>query len=308
MAFREVYRRQVALLIRLLPVVAGEKEFALKGGTAINLFVRDMPRLSVDIDLNYLPVAPRAESLLAIDAGMKRLARGIEHAVKGAKATLGAPHDGAVTKLLVRADGVQTKIEVTPVSRGTVFPAHVAAVVDVVEDTFGFAEAQLVSFPDLYAGKLVAALDRQHPRDLFDIRGLLAAEGISDELRQAFIAYMISHNRPMAEVLAPRRKDLQVPFEREFEGMTEEPVALEELYAAREALIDQVVGAMPEAQRTFLIGFERGDPEWTLLGLPEVAKLPAVVWRQQNLDSLGKERRAKLVASLEEALVTQTSR
>lgn len=56
-----------------VPFVATEKEFALKGGTAINLFIRDMPRLSVDIDLTYVPVADRATSLKAIDAGMKRI-------------------------------------------------------------------------------------------------------------------------------------------------------------------------------------------------------------------------------------------
>ena len=68
MAFAEIYRRQAALLIRTLPLVAEETCFALKGGTAINLFIRNMPRLSVDIDLTYLPVQPRAESLTAIDA------------------------------------------------------------------------------------------------------------------------------------------------------------------------------------------------------------------------------------------------
>ena len=67
------YRAQVALLIAVMPFVAAEEEFALKGGTAINLFLRDMPRLSVDIDLAYLRVAERAESLAAIDAAMKRL-------------------------------------------------------------------------------------------------------------------------------------------------------------------------------------------------------------------------------------------
>ena len=49
------YKAQVDLLLRILPFVAKEENFALKGGTAINLFVRDMPRLSVDLDLNYLP-------------------------------------------------------------------------------------------------------------------------------------------------------------------------------------------------------------------------------------------------------------
>ena len=54
-----------------MPFVAAEKDFALKGGTAINLFLRDLPRLSVDIDLTYLPIADRAQSLAAIDAAMK---------------------------------------------------------------------------------------------------------------------------------------------------------------------------------------------------------------------------------------------
>jgi hypothetical protein len=103
----------------------------------------------------------------------------------------------------------------------------------------------LVSFPDLYAGKIVAALDRQHPRDLFDVRDLLANEGVSDELRRAFIVYILSHNRPMGEVLAPTRKDLRQEFEAGFAGMTEEPVTLEALYDAREALIAEVVGKMP---------------------------------------------------------------
>lgn len=120
MAFAETYRRQVALLIRALPLVAEEKWFALKGGTAINLFVRNMPRLSVDIDLTYLSVQARAESLAAIDAAMKRIAGRIKQAIPGAQIHEGKL-EGALTRLLVRAEGVQTKIEVTPVLRGCVY-------------------------------------------------------------------------------------------------------------------------------------------------------------------------------------------
>jgi predicted nucleotidyltransferase component of viral defense system len=83
LAFSEVYRKQVELLIRILPFIAEEDCFALKGGTAINLFVRNMPRLSVDIDLTYLPVLPRAESLAAIDAAMKRIAERIRKGLRG---------------------------------------------------------------------------------------------------------------------------------------------------------------------------------------------------------------------------------
>ncbi len=71
------------------------------------------------------------------------------------------------SKLLVRADGVQIKIEVTPVLRGCVYEAEVRTVSAMVENAFGFAEMQLVSLADLYAGKLVAALDRHHPREFF---------------------------------------------------------------------------------------------------------------------------------------------
>jgi hypothetical protein len=160
----------------------------------------------------------------------------------------------------------------------------------------------VVSFADLYGGKIVAALDRQHPRDLFDVRDLLANEGIDDALRKAFIVYLISHDRPMAEVLAPTRKDISGEYAHGFDGMTDEPVPLDELTAAREAIIAEIVGKMPRAHRQFLISFERGEPNWDLLGVPGAADLPAVKWRQQNLDKLPKEKRAQLVEALKKAL------
>jgi len=171
-----------------------------------------------------------------------------------------------------------------------------------VEDAFGFAEMKVISFADLYAGKITAALDRQHPRDLFDVRDLLANEGISDDLRRAFIVYLISHHRTMAELLAPTRKPLDVEFVRGFEGMTEEPVTVDELVAAREAIIAAMVGEMPETHRKFLISFKRGEPDWDLLELPGAADLPAVQWKLHNLGKLSDERRARLVAELERIL------
>jgi predicted nucleotidyltransferase component of viral defense system len=301
MAFADVYRRQVGLLIRTLPLVAREQCFALKGGTAINLFVRDMPRLSVDIDLTYLPVQERAASFAAIDAAMKRIAANIKTGIRGAGITEGKA-ESAVTKLMVRADGVQIKIEVTPVLRGCAYEPELRSVSDRVERQFGFAEMQLVSFPDLYAGKIVAALDRQHPRDHFDVRDLLANEGIDDNLRKAFVVYLLSHDRPMSEVLAPTRKDISQEFMRGFGGMTDAPVTIDELIAAREALIADIVRNMPSAHRRFLVSFERGQPEWSLLGLPAAAELPAVKWRQLNLNKLSADKRAALVARLEEVL------
>jgi predicted nucleotidyltransferase component of viral defense system len=182
MPFGEVYRVQVSLLIRALPHIAAEDCFALKGGTAINLFVRDMPRLSVDIDLTYLPVEPRGPSLGTIDRAMARIADRLRRAIPKSTVTVGGS-ENVVTRLFLRADGAQIKIEVTPVLRGCVYEPELRGVRPVVEDAFGFAEINVVSFADLYAGKIVAALDRQHPRDLFDVRDLLAHEGIDMPLR-----------------------------------------------------------------------------------------------------------------------------
>jgi predicted nucleotidyltransferase component of viral defense system len=301
MAFAEIYKKQVALLIRVLPFVTEEACFALKGGTAINLFVRDLPRLSVDIDLTYLPVAPRPQSLADINVAMKRISARIKASIPNAQITE-AVTENTVVKLMVRSQGVQIKIEVTPVLRGCVFDPSLTSVQPAVEDEYGFADARVVSFADLYAGKIVAALDRQHPRDFFDVRDLLANEGISDDLRQAFIVYLLSHNRPMSEVVAPTLKNIEGAYKHGFEGMPREPTSLAELIAARDNLIAAIVGDMPSAHRKFLISFERGEPDWDLLGLPGAKDLPAVRFRQQNLDKLPKDKRAQLVARLEEVL------
>ena len=262
MPVSEVYQRQVSLLIRILPLVAAEECFALKGGTAINLFVRDMPRVSVDIDLTYLPLSSREESLAAIDAAMKRIAERIRDAFSGVRITaIGTKPEKAILKLLVRHEGAQVEIEVTPVLRGCVYEPELRAVSPSVEDAFGFAEIRVVSFADLYAGKIVAALDRQHPRDLFDVRDLLANEGINHDLRCAFVVYLLSHNRPMAEILAPARKPIADEFQHGFSGMTTLPVSIEELITAREALITSIVRQMPEVHRRFLLSFERGEPD-----------------------------------------------
>jgi len=306
MAFNDAYRQQVGLLIRVLPSVAAEECFALKGGTAINLFIRDLPRLSVDIDLTYLPIEPREQSLAAITAALTRIAARIRAAIPGAKISL-SPDPASATKLIVRAEETQIKIEVTPVLRGCVFEPEQRTVSAAVEAAFGYAEIAVVSFADLYAGKIVAALDRQHPRDLFDIRDLLANEGIDDALRQAFIVYLVSHDRPMSEVLAPKLKDFSNEFLRGFEGMAEQAITQDELAAARDALIAEIVGHMPEMHRQFLISFEQGSPDWDLLGVAGASDLPAVRWRQQNLDKLSDQRRTALVDRLAAVLGGDTT-
>ena len=292
-----------------MPLVAEETCFALKGGTAINLFVRDLPRLSVDIDLTYLPVASWDESLRDVDAALRRIAGRIEASLAAARVQPGTVRgEDAVNKLFVRDGRVQVKIEVTPVLRGCVYEPEERAVSQTVERLLGFAAIRVVSFADLFAGKLVAALDRQHPRDLFDVRELLAREGIDDRLRTAFIVYLISHNRPLAELLAPVRRDMEEEFERGLAGMTEVPVTLDALVDTREALIADVVGRMPDAHKRFLLSFEEGAPDWSLLDVPDAARLPAVQWRMANLARLDGPRRSELATGLAAALAESAKR
>ncbi|WP_158820266.1 nucleotidyl transferase AbiEii/AbiGii toxin family protein [Granulicella sp. S156] len=294
----EVFEAQVALLVRVLPNVATETCFALKGGTAINLFVRDLPRLSVDIDLVYLPVEDRETSLVGIRSALNRIAQKIRKAVPDSVVTDSANADG--TLVLIRQRNAQIKIEVTPVLRGTVHPVELKTVRPIVEEQFGFAEIQVVSFADLYAGKLVAALDRQHPRDLFDVQYLLANEGIDKTLHQTFLAYILSHNRPAHELLQPRLKDITQAFEREFVGMTVNETSLDTLLTTREKLVSEIRSGLDDTSKLFMRSFHTLQPDWELIGSPTIRNLPAIRWKLMNLERLQIENPEKYQTMLQQ--------
>lgn len=129
---------------------------------------------------------------------------------------------------LVVNQGASVKIELSPVLRGVLHLPEIRSVIESVEQQFGFAEAPLIALEDLYAGKICAALDRQHPRDFYDVLLLLENEGISESLRKAFLAYLVSHSRPMEELLEPRWQPLGAAFENEFKGMTFRKVSVKE--------------------------------------------------------------------------------
>jgi hypothetical protein len=296
------YYRQVRLLVAVLPFVAREGCFALKGGTAINLFVRDMPRLSVDIDLAFVALSDRMTALREIDAALRRIAAAIEHALPGVHARISKEEAGKGFGLLVRAPDAQIKVEVSPVLRGTVYAPSTRRIVASAEREIGFAEVAVLSEADLYAGKIVAALDRQHPRDLFDVMLLLATEGISEALFRAFLVYAASHDGSLARILDPRPKPLADLFERQFRNMIMQPVALADLEAARTAMIRELHRRIDERAKAFLLSFKRGGPDWTLLGLAHVKDLPAIRWKLQNLDEMAPAKRQEAIATLEEVL------
>ena len=297
-----IYYKQVQLLMQVIPFVAEQKCFALKGGTAINLFVRNLPRLSVDIDLVYLPMKPRDEALEDIRQALGAISVEIRNRLSATEVTEAYRDKDDALRLIVARGGVQIKIELSPVLRGTVFEPEVMAVNEVVEDEFGYAEILVVALPDLYAGKICAALDRQHPRDLFDVKWLLENEGLSDDLRKAVLVYIASHNRPMSELLRPQLKEIRSVYEGEFADMAEKEVPLEELEAVRERLIDLIHAGLTGDEKQFLLSFKNRKPDWGLLGLEGVSELPAIKWKQINLSKMPDEKHSRAYAALVKAL------
>ena len=283
---REPYAAQVALLVRLLPIIYETKAvFALKGGTAINLFYRDLPRLSVDIDLTYLPVQERQASLTQIDETLTSIMEDINK-VRGLTAKRIAGGGGGATRISADDGSARVKIETSPVTRGIVGSTQTMAVCDLVAEEFGFAETEVVSFEDLYGGKIHAALDRQHPRDLFDIAELYENEGLTDALLRTFMVYLASSPRPPHELLDPNHIDMKDAYKDEFVGMTRRSVELDELHAVRSHLIKDIQSRLGGPIAEFLVGLQAGKPDFELLGLSAASELPAVRWKLLNLNRL----------------------
>lgn len=299
-----IYYKQVQLLLRVLPFAAKEECFALKGGTAINLFLRDLPRYSVDIDLVYLPDEDRDTALRHAGEALQRIAEDIQASLPDTTVNRTKQAPDAL-RILIIQHGVQIKLELSPVLRGSVFPPEERSVSPKVEEMLGYASMRLMSFADVYAGKICAALDRQHPRDLFDIKFLLENEGIDDDLRKTFLVYLISNNRPIAEMLSPNRLDMRPAYEGEFANMAETHVPVEELEDVREELIRILHRDLTEDEKQFLLSFKNREPDWSLLGIEHVdaiKDLPAIRWKLLNLGRMSDEKHRQAVENLRRVL------
>ena len=283
----EAYKDQVRLLLRVLPLVAQEEVFALKGGTAINLFERDMPRLSVDIDLTYLPFDDRATALANIDTALFRLKGKIERLQTGIKVTPVPQKEGNDAKLHCQFQRTHIKIEVNTTLRGHVFAPRLMACTESVQTAFEtFVEVPVVSHGELYGGKLVAALDRQHPRDLFDAHHLLNNEGLTPEIKLGMIVCLLSGKRPINEILLSTPKDQHEAFENQFAGMAFTPFSYDDFVATRTRLNDAIKVALTDQDKAFLLSFKRGEPDWSLVDIAELQNMPSVQWKLMNIRGL----------------------
>jgi len=296
----QVYLDTARLMIQVAPLVFADNVFALKGGTAINLFVRDMPRLSVDLDLVFV------DHRLGRDEALARINDAIRNSVdrlkkRGFQTHAAIVADAGETKLFVRRDKLEVKVEVNFVLRGTVHPIRSTSLTPKAKETLlADLELPVVSLPDLYGGKLVAALDRQHPRDLFDVMELFLHGGITPEIRRSFVVYLASHNRPIHEVLFPNLRDISSEYESTFKGMTTEPVELKALVSARERMIAELKAGLDAAEREFLLSLARNEPNWDLLGIEHLEQLPGIRWKLENLGRLANANPKKLKEQAQE--------
>ena len=278
---------EAKLMMECLPIITKFSDFALKGGTALNFFVRNMPRLSVDIDLTYLPLQNRETTLQKISDLLKEISKALQKDLAEVKVTESS-HRGQrrVSKLFVNRDNVQIKIEPNEVIRGSVFTPTVVTITEAVQELFEMeVDMQVLSFEDLYGGKICAALDRQHPRDLFDIKLLLENEGLTTKLRQSFLVYLLSHDRPINEVITPAKKDISLTYETEFKGMTSKDIPLQELIDSRDELVSSIHKSLTNDEKEFILSFKSGDPDWTLFPI-KIEPLPAIRWKLQNIQKL----------------------
>jgi hypothetical protein len=296
------YYHQARLLLRIMPIIERYPIFALKGGTAINFFIRDMPRLSVDIDLTYIPIDERETALSAINHALENMRKDIERLIPDVIVISKTVQDN-LAGLSVRAADSIVKIEPNSVLRGTIYKPAILSVTHRVQEEFGVAvETRVLDIADLYGGKICAALDRQHPRDLFDVKCLLENEGITDSIRKSFVVHLVSHGQPMAELLSPHYQDIKIVFEKEFEGMCFDRISLPELEDARDKLVAIIRQGLTDKERQFILSVKKGEPEWELLGLKGIERLPAVQWKLFNLSRMDKKKLKAAISKLEFAL------
>ena len=292
--YSPVFARKVELLLKLMPFVMNEGVFAVHGGTAINLFVKDMPRYSVDIDLTYTPLAGREESLKDINAHLQSI---IQHALPQLPGLHVIPNYDTC-KLLCEYHGYQVKVEVNQTKRGLIGgEAKTLPLSKKAQEEFGlYCEATIVPQTLLYGGKIAAALSRQHPRDLFDVKYM---DLPLSEVREGLIFCLLGSDRPIHESFAPKLIDQRLAIVNQFEGMTDISFSYEDFEQTRAKLITDVRSLMTDADKQFLLSFESGEPLWDGYEFEYFKNYPSIQWKLLNLTKLKRSNPAKLQSEVD---------
>jgi predicted nucleotidyltransferase component of viral defense system len=280
------YVQTVNLLLDIAPTVFQTPKFAMKGGTALNLFVQNLPRLSVDIDVVFIDHKTDRET--ALDEISQELKR-IESTIigMGYLAKIRKINSSDEVKIIISSPVAEVKIEVNFVFRGTVLPEQTLGLSTKTQELFSRnIQLPILSPSELYGSKLVAAMDRQHPRDLFDVLKMYESHGLTLEILDCFVAYLAGHNRPVHEVLFSNIQPMEETFKNEFVGMTSEPISLEVLKNTQNKLMGELPQALTTSHRSFLLSLVTGNPDWSLMPFNHLQEMPAIKWKLRNLNSL----------------------
>lgn len=295
------YLEQVSTLIDIIPLISNDSRFAIKGGTAINLFLFNMPRLSVDIDLCYLPLTPREQALNDIKDFIKNLAQKVTFL--GFKTREKQSAVGYESTLFILTKRIEVKVEINLVVRGSVYKPVTRSLVAEAKKVFKRDVDMLcLANDDLFAGKICAALDRQHPRDFFDLYMFFNQFTYTQELHQAFIVYLLSCKRPISELIYPNPTDLKPTYKAQFEGMTSEDIDCQTLENTRTKIFTLITAAFTDQEKEFLISFKRGEPKWDLFPVQNAQNFPSVKWKLHNIRTMTAIKREKALALLEKKL------
>lgn len=293
------YKDQVALLIKIIPEVEKVSQFALHGGTAINLFIRDMPRLSVDIDLTYLKIDDRPTAMANIIKGLASIQANITQNIPGVKVNFLEQQ----LKLQVSKGGAIVKIEVNQGIRGIMDSVSELVLCEKAQEDFdAFCTIQGVPLGQLYGGKICAALDRQHPRDLFDVHYILQNEGITQSIKEGFIFTLLSSGRSMHDILFPHKLDQRNTYENQFSGMTKEPFSYKDFERTRDQLLITLHDSLTTEDKEYVVAFKNVTPNWKHLNFK---KFPAIQWKLRNLQNLkmsNPQKHSELVMRLQKKL------
>ena len=127
-------------------------------------------------------------------------------------------------------------------------------------------------------------------------------EGVTEALRKAFLVYLVSHPRPIEELLEPNWKQQDALFESEFRGMAFSDVALPEMLGAVKGVLEEMLAGLDEAEKRFLCGLYEGEADGKPLGLDHVEAMPAVKWKVRNVARMGVGKRAASLGRLKEIL------
>ena len=294
------YVQTVNLLLDIAPTVFQTPRFAMKGGTALNLFVQDLPRLSVDIDVVFINhLADRDKALEEIAQEIQRIEAAITE--MGYETRTRKVHGGDEVKLDIFSAEAEVKVEVNFVFRGTVLPVQTRSLSEKTQALFSKnIQIPVLSPSELYGSKLVAAMDRQHPRDLFDVLKMYESYGLTQEILDCFVVYLAGHNRPVHEVLFSKTHPMEETFKNEFVGMTSEPINLDALLNTQQQLMAELPQALTQNHRNFLLSLVQAKPDWSLLPFNHLQDMPAIKWKLQNLNNLKSKNSAKFRVQHEE--------